>query len=102
VGKERASHNNFAALLFGSDEEVWRPTLFDPIDEHRKPIHVRRAWATTAMQTAWHQEEPAIVGCLSVLHLNLAIIINGRLRRQRRISTAMPENQLSIPGLKGR
>src|SRR4051812_27317203 len=56
---ERA-RNDFAVLLFRSDEAIGHFGLFDPIDDHGKPINVRGTWTAAAVEAAGNQEQPAI------------------------------------------
>src|ERR1043166_2601522 len=96
---KRPGHDGLSAFLFGGAEAVGSLASFDSIHDEGNPIHVSGARAAATVETAGDQEQPAIIGGLLITRMHLAVVINGSLRRQRRIGPAVPEDELAILAL---
>src|SRR5262249_54007961 len=101
VREQWPGHDDFAALLFGSEKPVRSLTVFDPVHDHREPIDISCAGTAPTMKTAGNQEEPAIIPRLRVMCLHLAIVIDRSVRGQGWIGPAVPENQLRLAIFEG-
>ncbi len=73
--------------------------MFDPIDDHGKPIDVSSTGPAATVKTAGYHEETAKISGFSIVSLHLAIVVDRPFCRQGGICPAVPEDQFAIPSL---